>query len=100
MKSSFPCPACNQPLAREEHPPRSKTNPRPYIMLFCENPRCPSDAARNDGGSAETEGRAYVSLCNAIDNETESECDPIAKKNRDAWAAAEHANDLERSGGA
>ncbi len=93
MKSQFKCPSCGQILAKEELPPPSRSTPRPYINLYCSNPRCPSDVAQQDGGSADTEHKAYLSLCNAVDNETENECDPIAKQDRDKWAMAERKND-------
>ncbi len=92
MKSECLCPSCKQPLTKEEHPPRSKSTPRPYVQLFCENPRCPSDAARNDGGSADTEMRAYVALLNTVDHETEQECAEVVQ-DRNADAMAERAND-------
>lgn len=97
MKSKHHCPSCQQLLTLEELPPRSKTVPKPYFQVFCGNPRCPSDAAQKDGGSGDTEGHAYLSLCNAIDNETENECDPEAQKDRNEWAKAEHASDLAKS---
>lgn len=84
----------------EELPSRSKAVPKPYFQVFCENPRCPSDTSRNDGGSGESEGRAYLSLYNAIDNETENECDPNEQKDRNEWAKAEQKNDMAKAGGA
>ncbi len=96
MKSTeYTCPACHNPLLKELHPNPSKRNPNPYTVLYCGNPRCPSDVAQNDGGSADTEHKAYLSLCNAMDNETENECDLIAKQDRDKWAVAERKNDQE-----
>ncbi len=96
MKSECLCPGCHLPLTKEEIPTRSLKNPKPFIQLYCENPRCPSDVARNDGGSADTEMRAYVSLLNAVDHETEMECDEVVR-DRNKWASAEHANDLAKS---
>jgi len=83
----------------DELPPRSKVVTKPYVQLYCENPRCPSDAAQNDGGSGPTEQSAYRSLCSVIDTETENECDHIEQSDRNAWAKAEHANDMQKSGG-
>ncbi len=95
MRSSHTCPACKQPLLKELHPTPSKRNPTPYVVLFCGNPCCPSDAAQNDGGSADTEHKAYLSLCNVVDNETEQQCDPVVQADTNAWAVAERKNDQE-----
>lgn len=100
MKSKFKCPSCRAPLAMEEHPTRSKVNPKPYIVIFCGNVRCPSDAAQKEGGSGPTEEEAYRSLDAVIDHETESELDPIEQKDRIEWEKAEHKNDMEKAGGA
>lgn len=91
------CPACGQSLTMEEHPNPSKQNPKPYFMLFCENPRCLSDVARNDGGSAPTEAAAFNALCMAVDHEIESIL-PIEQQDRNAWAKADHANDIAKGG--
>jgi hypothetical protein len=48
--------------------------------------------AQKDGGSAETDEKAFVSLCNAVDEETES-LDPVEQADRDKWAKAERKND-------
>lgn len=100
MKSKFRCPSCAQILAREELPPRSKTNPQPYHQVFCENARCPSDVAKDDGGSAATEDDAYLALLNAVDHESEllAELSPIEEKDRRGWAKADHQNKLAMDG--
>lgn len=98
MKSSFLCPACNQPLQKDF------AKDRPF-MLWCSNPRCPSDVS-NNGGSGPTEEAAYRALLLAVkheeDREMERECEPLTEedaKDKAAWAKAEHANDIAKSGG-
>ncbi len=93
MRSTLKCPACQQPLAKEEIPAKSKSTPRPYIQLWCANPRCSSDAAQNDGGSAENERQAYLALLATVDNETETQCDEVTQADKNAWAVAERKND-------
>ncbi len=95
MKSTYPCPACKTLLLKELHPNPSKKNPNPYHVLYCGNPRCPSDVARQDGGSAETEHKAYLSLCNACDNELADLDNAEIQQDKNAWAKAERKNDQE-----
>jgi len=106
MKSKqFVCPACQQYLTKELRPSKSPKNPQPYVILYCANPRCISDAAKDDGGSGPTEQSAYRSLCLSIDNETEQECEPwegeseADRKERIKDQIAERLNDMERAGG-
>ncbi len=86
----FLCPSCNQPLASEHRP---AVAPNPYVILWCPNPRCPSDVAQWDGGSGPTAEAAYRSLCAAVDHEIESEIDLEAKKERDKEIMAERLGD-------
>jgi len=93
MRNKFTCPACKQILALDQLRDNS-------FQIFCTNPRCPSDVAQEDGGAGATEQQAYRQLCNTIDHETEMLLDPVEQAVRNAWAVAEHANDIEKAGGA
>jgi hypothetical protein len=105
MKSKLCCPACQEYLTKELHPAKSAATPKPYVLLFCENPRCISHVANHEGGSGPTEQAAYRALCFAVDNETEQECDPwdgeseVDRRERLKDQIAERLNDMERAGG-
>lgn len=97
MKSKFKCPACDQPLFVEW----SKFIPlvAKYAVVGCDNPRCSSNVAQKDGGSGPTEEAAYLSLCNAVDNECEEQVNWQEKRERDKEAKADRDMDRERAGG-
>jgi len=112
MKSKFQCPSCQNVLQKQIAPAKSAKNPQPYVILWCGNrSRCPSVEAANNGGSGETEEAAYQSLLLAVKHEEElmdnaAEQHELAtlteedQADRNAWAKAEHANDMQKSGGA
>ena len=82
----------------ELHPAKAVKNPAPYSQVWCCNPRCPSDTAREIGGSAATEEQAYRSLWLAVEDEHD-ELQPDEQRERDEDAKAEAKGDMERSGG-
>jgi len=106
MKSKFLCPSCEHPLQWKFAPEKSDKNPSPYAIVWCGNSRCPSDAAANNGGSGPTEEAAYRALLLSVKHEEDKE---IAEETPELSAEdcrnlaedwkAEHANDIERSGG-
>jgi hypothetical protein len=73
MISTFRCPNCQQLLSKELHP---RNAPKPYVQLWCTSRQCHHTAAQWEGGSGPTEENAYRSLCAAVDNETEQQCEP------------------------
>ena len=99
MISTFRCPSCSSILEQELHPAKAA---KPYVLVYCPNPRCISDAAKDDGGSGPTEEDAYRSLCAAVDNETEQQCEPwegestLDRKERILTEKAERKNDRDR----
>lgn len=98
MKSDrFQCPCCSNQLQKEVNPPTVAT--ARHTIVWCGNPRCPSDVS-NNGGTGPTEEAAYRALLLSVkheeDRETERECEPLTAedlKDRNEWAKAERKND-------
>jgi len=106
MTSKFTCPRCSHPL-QIKHELTPAPERRVKVIVWCGNVRaCPSEEAANDGGSGPTEEAAYRALLLSVkaeeDKETERECEPLSPedlRDKNEWAKAEHANDMQKGGG-
>ncbi len=75
MNSFYKCPACQAPLKIAIDSFKGFDEDA-LTMVFCSNPRCPSDVSRI-GRKARTEADAYKALCATVDAEADESRLPV-----------------------